>query len=70
MVKHCDRSICTSLAVEITSFLEHDMSIAALGHEYKLLSPLGMNAPGLLGNLFWRVGSVACKFYCLEVILK
>ena len=29
-------------------------------------SPLGVNAHGLPNNWFWRVGSVARKFYCLE----
>ena len=31
------------------------------GHEDKLLSPLGVNARGLLGNWSWWVGSVARK---------
>ncbi len=37
---------------------------------YKLLRPSGVNAPGLLGNWFWRVGLVACRFYCLEASPK
>ncbi len=32
-----------------------------LGHDDKLLRPLGVNAPGLLGNWFWRVGLIARK---------
>ena len=31
-----------------------------------LCSPSGVNAPGLPGNWFWRVGSVAYRFYGLE----
>ena len=40
------------------------------GHEYKLLSPSGVNAPGLPGNWFWQAGLVARRFYCLEVSPK
>ena len=42
----------------------------ALGHKHKLLSPLGVNVLGLLGNWFWRVGSIACRSYYLEASLK
>lgn len=35
-------------------------------HEHKLFHPSGMNAPGLLSNCFWQVGSVTCRFYCLK----
>uniref|UniRef100_A0A2N9HG41 Pescadillo homolog n=1 Tax=Fagus sylvatica TaxID=28930 RepID=A0A2N9HG41_FAGSY len=35
-----------------------------------LLSPSGVNAPGLPGNWFWRVGSVARRFSCLEASPK
>uniref|UniRef100_A0A2N9IW90 U1-type domain-containing protein n=1 Tax=Fagus sylvatica TaxID=28930 RepID=A0A2N9IW90_FAGSY len=37
------------------------IGLLALGHEYKFLSPSGVNAPGLPENWFWRVGSVASK---------
>lgn len=39
-------------------------------HEYKLLSLLGMNDPGLSDYWFWWVGSVVRKFYWLEASLK
>uniref|UniRef100_A0A2N9GWX1 Chromatin-remodeling complex ATPase n=2 Tax=Fagaceae TaxID=3503 RepID=A0A2N9GWX1_FAGSY len=39
-------------------------------HEHKLLSLLGVNAPRLLGNWFWRVKSVASRFYCLEYTIE
>jgi hypothetical protein len=42
----------------------------APGHEYKLLSLLGMNALGLPGNWFWRVGLVVRSFYYLEASPK
>ena len=29
-----------------------------------------MNALGLLGNWFWQVGLVACRFYCLKASPK
>ncbi len=45
-------------------------SKVAPGHEYKLLNPLGVNAPGLLDNWFWRVGLVARRFYYLEASPK
>ncbi len=35
-------------------------------HEYKLLSSSGVNAPGLPGKWFWRMGLVARMFNCLE----
>ena len=40
------------------------------GHEYKLLSPSGVNTPGLPSNWFWRAGLVARRFYCLEASPK
>ena len=42
----------------------------ASGHEHTLRSPLGVNATGLRGNWFWRVRSVAGRFYCLETSSK
>uniref|UniRef100_A0A2N9J6Q7 Bifunctional dihydrofolate reductase-thymidylate synthase n=1 Tax=Fagus sylvatica TaxID=28930 RepID=A0A2N9J6Q7_FAGSY len=44
--------------------------LSAPEHEYKLLSLSGVNAPGLPSNWFWRVGSVARRFYCLEASPK
>ena len=35
-----------------------------------LLSPSGANAPGLPDTWFWRVWSVARRFYCLETSPK
>ena len=40
------------------------------GFERRLLSPSGANASGLFGNWSWEVGSVACRFYWLEVSPK
>ena len=42
----------------------------ALGHEYKLLNALRVNAPWLLNNWFWWVGSIACRFYWVEASPK
>jgi hypothetical protein len=39
-------------------------------HEHKLVSLSGVNALGLPDNWFWRVGSIARRFYCLEVSPK
>ena len=42
----------------------------APGHEYKLLNSLRVNAPWLLNNWFWWVGSIACRFYWVEASPK
>uniref|UniRef100_A0A2N9ED39 Uncharacterized protein n=1 Tax=Fagus sylvatica TaxID=28930 RepID=A0A2N9ED39_FAGSY len=47
-------------ANEKQSFLLWRRSLAR--HEHKMLSPLGVDALGLPGNWFWRVGSVALGF--------
>ena len=47
--------------------------VLVTGHEelgFKLLSPLGVNAPRLLWTWFWRMGLVASRFYCLEASPK
>ena len=46
-------------AVSASVQFYYRMSINCLAHQ-------GVNAPGLPGNWFLRVGLVARKFYCLE----
>jgi hypothetical protein len=48
------------------TYISFILLACASEHEYKLLSPSRVNVFGLSGNWFWRVGSVAYRFYCLE----
>ena len=41
-----------------------------LKHQYKMLSLSKVNASGLSNNWFWRVRSVACRFYWSEASPK
>jgi hypothetical protein len=51
----------------VLSFLDKYKFIMVLD---QVLSPSGVNAPGLSCNSFWRVGSVDYRFYCLEASSK
>ena len=48
----------------------HVTLLNSIIHAITLLSPSGVNALGLPDNWLWRVGSVARKFYFLEVSAK
>lgn len=42
--------------------INENKAICALGHEHKLLSLLGLNAPRLLGHWFWTWSQLLIGF--------
>ena len=66
-----DNAATKTCAGKTLSFIKvHQICNVALGHEHKLLRPSGVNAPKLLTNWFWWVGSVVCRFYFLGTSSK